>query len=264
MAEFPAMPLWTDAYMGDTTHLTTIEHGAYLLLLIALWRSKEKKLPADDKLLARYAKTTPGQWARMKPVIMAFFKVDGGSITQGRLTDEANAVKQRRKSQSDKAKARWRKTNENDDAGAMPDASRTDASLNPTPKPLTPISPSDENEQTASTTPVREQPFDPPDRTAEQDRFAEFWRAYPRQEGQVQAEAAFIAAAIRTDAEAIIAGAKALALARQGEDPRYTPLPAKWLKDKRWTDVHQPRAPQPKQPPSSVEKYRAIGRRYAS
>lgn len=137
MAEFPAMPLWTDAYLGDTTHLTTTEHGAYLLLLIAMWRAPAKSLPADDKMLARYARCTAGQWARMRPVIMAFFREEGGRVTQGRLTDEAVAVKQKSRKQSDRAKARWLKTNKTHDAAAMPSECRNDASLTLTLTPVT-------------------------------------------------------------------------------------------------------------------------------
>lgn len=129
MAEFPAMPLWTDAYLGDTTHLTTIEHGAYLLLLMAMWRTEAKRLPNDDKLLARYARLTPGQWRKLKVVLMPFFRVHGEHITQGRLTDEANAVRRSSAKQSDRAKARWLKTKEPTDAAAMPDECRNDATL---------------------------------------------------------------------------------------------------------------------------------------
>ena len=53
MAQFPVLPLWTDAYLGDTTHLTTIEHGAYMLLLMVSWRSPDCRLPDDDAMLAR-------------------------------------------------------------------------------------------------------------------------------------------------------------------------------------------------------------------
>lgn len=135
MAEFPAMPLWTDAYLGDTTHLTATEHGAYLLLLITMWRTPEKRLPTDDAKLARYARLTKGQWARMKPTIMAFFNSHGDWITQGRLTDEANAVKRNSSKQSDKSKARWLKTKKTPDAVDKPEPCRTDASLTlPTPK----------------------------------------------------------------------------------------------------------------------------------
>jgi uncharacterized protein YdaU (DUF1376 family) len=121
MAEFPMLPLWTDAYLADTTHLTTIEHGAYLLLLIAMWRTKEKRLPNDDKLLARFCRTTPGQWARIKPSIIGFFKAAEGHLYQPRLTDEANVVRQHSKKQSDKARARWLKSNDTGDAAAMPE-----------------------------------------------------------------------------------------------------------------------------------------------
>lgn len=117
MAEFPAMPFWTDAYLGDTRHLTTIEHGAYLLLLICMWRS-DAYLPNDDKLLAKFAGLTSGQWRRIKPVLMPFFDVEGDRITQGRLNDEYKAVRQYSKRQSVRAKARWLKTKETGDATA--------------------------------------------------------------------------------------------------------------------------------------------------
>jgi hypothetical protein len=38
MAEYPFLPLWTDAYFADTRHLTLEQHGAYLLLIIEAWR----------------------------------------------------------------------------------------------------------------------------------------------------------------------------------------------------------------------------------
>lgn len=120
MAEFPAIPLWTDAYLADTGHLTTIEHGAYLLLLMTMWRAGGK-LPNDDKLLARYTRLTPAQWQRIKPSLMPFFRISSDSITQGRLTDELNVVRQKSVKASDSARARWLKTNETDDANASPE-----------------------------------------------------------------------------------------------------------------------------------------------
>jgi uncharacterized protein YdaU (DUF1376 family) len=125
MAEFPAFPLWTDAYLGDTNHLTTIEHGAYLLLLITLWRSKTQELPDDDMLLARYTRTTSQQWARLRPILETFFEIKSGVWVQNRLSDEWVAVKQNSRRQSDKAKARWLKVKES----PKPRQSRSDASL---------------------------------------------------------------------------------------------------------------------------------------
>ncbi len=54
MAEFPKLPLWTDALIGDTYHLTPAQFGAYLRLLIVAWRRKGCDLPNDDVELGRY------------------------------------------------------------------------------------------------------------------------------------------------------------------------------------------------------------------
>lgn len=130
MAEFPCFPLWTDSYLADTTHLTTIEHGAYFLLLMAMWRSKTKTLVHDDVFLSRIVKMTPQQWQRIKPIMMGFFDDENGYLSNGRLSDEAEAVKRKSNRQSDKAKARWLKTKETNDATAMPRECPSDASLN--------------------------------------------------------------------------------------------------------------------------------------
>src|SRR5687768_3344791 len=73
-----------------------MEHGAYLLLLIVSWRSKETKLPDDDKILARYARCTAGQWKKLRPILEPFFTVKDGFWVQGRLNDEAKAVRSKK------------------------------------------------------------------------------------------------------------------------------------------------------------------------
>lgn len=140
MAQYPVFPLWTDAYLGDTTHLSAIEHGAYLLLLITMWRTPGCRLPNDEKLLARYAKLTAGQWRRSWPILEPFFTIENGYLTQGRLLDEYEAVKQKSKSRSSSAKARWLKRKKTNDAIASRSQYEPDAILSlSTITPLIPL-----------------------------------------------------------------------------------------------------------------------------
>jgi uncharacterized protein YdaU (DUF1376 family) len=109
MAEFPAMPLWTDAYLADTGHLTTFEHGAYLLLLMTAWRNSGS-LPNDDRKLARFARVTQAQWTRIRPTMLAFFRIEGEQLSQSRLNRELFFIRQQSLRQSNNAKAKYRKT----------------------------------------------------------------------------------------------------------------------------------------------------------
>jgi len=135
MAEIPCMPFWTDAYLGDTNHLKTIEHGAYMLLLITAWRTKNGKLPDNDDLLARYTRLTKDKWRKIRPILEPFFDIENGEWIQGRLQDEREASLRFRKSQSTKAKARWLKNKETTNATAMPKDDPAYASPTPTPSP---------------------------------------------------------------------------------------------------------------------------------
>jgi uncharacterized protein YdaU (DUF1376 family) len=122
MADFPALPLWTDSYLADTRHLSTLEHGAYLLLLMDAWRRPHCDLPDDDRILARLAGLSASEWEAVKPVVMALWKYDGRrkTWTQKRLSKERAHVTKTSRSQKDKAVKRWSKP-KNIDAAAMPE-----------------------------------------------------------------------------------------------------------------------------------------------
>jgi uncharacterized protein YdaU (DUF1376 family) len=116
VAEFPALTLWTDAYLSDTRHLSTLEHGAYMLLLMEAWRRPNCDLPDDDKILARLAGLSLAEWEDIKDAVLAFWKRDGRSKTwsQKRLSLERGKARVRSVSQRDKVAKRWNKTKKQD------------------------------------------------------------------------------------------------------------------------------------------------------
>jgi len=129
------MPLLVDKYLGDTTHLTTEQHGAYLLLLMAMWK-RDGELPMDDTQLALISRLPPGKWKATRPILMSFFSVDGGRVTQKRLSEELQRAKRVTEAKAEAgAKGAAKRWHSDSRAMAKPlaDGSRTDA---PIPIPL--------------------------------------------------------------------------------------------------------------------------------
>jgi uncharacterized protein YdaU (DUF1376 family) len=65
------MPLYVGDYLGDTGHLTTTQHGAYLLLMMHYWRKGE--LPDDDRQLSKIAKLPLKTWCEYRATLQDFF-----------------------------------------------------------------------------------------------------------------------------------------------------------------------------------------------
>lgn len=99
MSSTPFMQLYVSDYLGDTMHLTTEQHGAYLLILMTMWRH-EGSLPNDDAKLARIARVNLKRWHLVKGDVLAFFTEQDGNLTHKRLSKElqkAVSISQKRK-----------------------------------------------------------------------------------------------------------------------------------------------------------------------
>ena len=113
MAKFPAMPLWTDAYLADCGHLDDAETGRYLLMLIHLWRAPRQRFPNDDAWLARkFRRSVEDVQSQIRPLISEFCSNDGNWVWQNRLAKEFKYLAAKRTQQSDRAKTRWAKDKE--------------------------------------------------------------------------------------------------------------------------------------------------------
>jgi uncharacterized protein YdaU (DUF1376 family) len=91
------IPLFVDSYLADTTHLTTEQHGAYMLLLMAAWRTADCTLPHDERRLALLAGVTVARWRVIGPTIMEMWTCEGGRCRQKRLAHEWDYVQRKRR-----------------------------------------------------------------------------------------------------------------------------------------------------------------------
>ena len=99
MSALPYMPLYVADYLADAAHLTTEEHGAYLLLIMTYWQ-RGKALPYDPERLARIARLPNERWTDVERTLNDFFTVDGGHWHHKRIDAELAKVRDK----SDKAK----------------------------------------------------------------------------------------------------------------------------------------------------------------
>ncbi|MET3995017.1 uncharacterized protein YdaU (DUF1376 family) [Bradyrhizobium sp. S3.9.2] len=67
----PWMPMYWGDYIADTGHLSTVQHGAYCLLIAHYWRCGS--LPTDDQQLANITGLSLWAWKRQRPTLQAFF-----------------------------------------------------------------------------------------------------------------------------------------------------------------------------------------------
>jgi uncharacterized protein YdaU (DUF1376 family) len=105
------MPVFIGDYLADTMHLSTEQHGAYLLLLFHLWR--RGTLPDDDGALAQITGLSRNTWSQARPVLAEFFQIQDGLWRHGRVERERIRVTAKQLSNSKQAKAaaarRWGK-----------------------------------------------------------------------------------------------------------------------------------------------------------
>lgn len=222
----PFMQLYVADYLGDTRHLTTEQHGAYLLLLMTMWRA-DGVLPNDDKKLARIVGCTSSRWARIKAEVLEFFDVDRGELTNPRLRLELKKASeksnQRAEAGSRGGKAKALKTNK------MEVANATDLLCHSSePEP-------DTKEASAPLVVPRHAALSKAEVTR---GFAGFWESYPRKVGKDAASKAYDRAIRRIGgAQAVETIIDGLCRALPGwDDPDFIPHPTTWLNQGRWED----------------------------
>ncbi|CAN5951004.1 unnamed protein product [Sphagnum jensenii] len=84
MAALPYIQLYIAEYLADTAHLTTLQHGAYLLLIFNYWQ-RGKALSNSSGRLASVARMSKEDWLLIEPTIAEFFEVTDNEWVHHRI-----------------------------------------------------------------------------------------------------------------------------------------------------------------------------------
>jgi uncharacterized protein YdaU (DUF1376 family) len=87
MAALPYMRFYPADYLADTSHLSAMQHGIYLMLIMNYWQ-RGAPLPNDDARLAKIARVSLRDWKRNRDEIADFFTVEESHWRHGRIDAE--------------------------------------------------------------------------------------------------------------------------------------------------------------------------------
>jgi uncharacterized protein YdaU (DUF1376 family) len=230
MSQFPSLPLFTDAFIADTGHLSAQETGAYLLLLMMAWRLPDCRIPDDDARLARWARVDARTWRHIKPQVMEFWTFSDGFWTQKRLTKEREFASKRantaRVNGARGGRPKLLNFKEAENPTGFPAATNGEA---PNPNP----NPSSNSSEASPLRDARENVWPPGYRE-------QFWSAYPNKIGK-QATFEAIDRVHKRGGIAFEVIMDGLARYVRDKPPdRHWCNPANWLTQGRWEDAPAP------------------------
>ena len=91
MAALPYMQFHIAEYLADTSHLSTEEHGAYLLLIFNYWQ-RGKPLDNSNGRLANVARLSNERWTNVERSLREFFAIKEDIWTHHRIERDLAAV----------------------------------------------------------------------------------------------------------------------------------------------------------------------------
>lgn len=109
MSGLPALPLWIDAWVADTAHLSRAERGLYHDLLVLMWKTPGCRVPNDLAWIGRKLRCDEAEMELLAGIISEFCQTCGNWITQKRLAREFEYVCERSGKNKKAAEARWEK-----------------------------------------------------------------------------------------------------------------------------------------------------------
>jgi uncharacterized protein YdaU (DUF1376 family) len=225
--------------------MTTLQVGAYILLLCKAWQADPPaSLPNDDAVLARLARLTPAEWSEAKAGVLSPFVLGTDDRWhQKRLRQEYETaralIRKRAKAGEVGASVRWQSH-----GNRMAEPLRPQCEGNGIQNGIQNLKPNPPNPPPGGTTEEPPNGKKPRQRnkraSADADPlFVRFWQAYPLKVKKIEAAKAF--ASLGPSEELL--GVILAALAKQKrsvewnkEDGRFVPHPPSWLKARRWED----------------------------
>jgi len=253
MSRRPWMALWIGDFLADTMHLSDALTGNYVLLICHYWQ--HGGLPDDPEQLARICKMSREQWGKRSPVLEAFFQ-DGWK--HKRIEDELAKAAAYSEIQRARANERWQESDADGIATALPARASS-----PSPSP----SPSLSKTTTESVAPSCGRAAT---RTAADDDFQKFWKAYPtrgsaanpKKPARDKFQRAVKAGA---DPQVITLAAKRYAQLETAAGRAGTEKIAQaltWLNQQRWNDYPPEAALNGTGPPPGAPSHEELQRKY--
>lgn len=127
----PFLSLEVSWAQATTSGFDAKETGAFFALLISAWSAPENSLPANEKQLARMARCTTTEWARVRPVVMkSWYMAADGRWHNEWLDSKREWVLARSETNRQSANAKWLKYNETSYAVAQRTLSSRSANYN--------------------------------------------------------------------------------------------------------------------------------------